>query len=302
MGDRETELFGRRSRLHETANISFLAEDSAEVTLFADGIEMSGFEPQLPVDTAEDCEVAVKFAFGRFTVPSAVGLFVDDTIVSPRFRVRRPEWELTLEGFKQSARLIMAMEAIEGERRAFEKLSSDFESRVKEGIENLESDQVLKKVARRDEIKRIREVLDEQRLVLENGTVENMAERKQHVDSVLAAVERRAAEFVGRPIAWRRFDEATDVVRTEIANGSTDSKAAEKYKAAMAWSESARAEQARRADAEDPAVFVADIDRMREELLATAAMARRNTGGRHDLVPVPEIEDLPLTDEWEPGI
>jgi hypothetical protein len=301
IGDKEIELFGKRTHLHESPNISFLAEESGEVTLFADGIEMSGFEPQLPMDTAEDCEVAVKFAFGRFSIPTAVGLFIDDSRVSPRFVVRRPAWELTLDGFKESARIIRNIEAIERERRVFEKLKSDFESRVREGIEKLENDEVLKKVTRQDERKQIREVLEEQRLALEAGQVGNVQERKQIVDSVLAQPEKRATEFVRRPISWRLFDEGLESIKRSIENGLADNETVAKYKAAQSWAEDARARQAVLTDTDDPAVVAAEIDSVRETLLAAVATSRKETGGRCDLVPVPEIEDLPLTDEWEPG-
>jgi hypothetical protein len=297
IGDKEVELFGKRSRLHETANISFLAEDSAEVTLFVDGTPMSGFEPQLPMDTAEECDVAVKFAFGRFTVPSAVGLFVDDVRVAPRFQVRRPPWELTLDGFKQSAQMIMKIESIQRDRQAFAKLLSDFASRVREGIESLDTDEVFKKVATPGEIDQIREVLEEQRSALVAGKIGNISERTRLVDSLLAPVEKRAFEYRQSPNAWRRFDDALEFVKSKLECDET----AAKYTAAGAWRDEARRHQAAKRDTEDPAVLVAEIDRVREELLAAVAGCGRKTEGRHELVPVPEIEDLPLTDEWEPG-
>jgi hypothetical protein len=298
IGGKEKELFGPKSRLHENANITFLAEESAEVALFVDGTEMSAFTPQLPFDTADECEIAVKFAFGRFTVPSAVGLFVDDIRVAPRFQVRRAAWELTLDGFRESAFMVMKMDAIERSRRTFEKDYSDFERRVREGIENLETDTVLKKVATEDEKKRIRDVLKEQRLALANGKVANLSKSREIVDAALSAVERRAEEFVGRPIAWRRFDEALEWFKTRIQRQADSAK----YEVLLSWAKDARANQSRRSETDEPAVTIAEIDRMTESLLRSATHITTNSSGRNDLVLVPEIEDLPLTDEWEPDV
>ncbi|KAH0789305.1 dnaK protein [Histomonas meleagridis] len=268
------QIFNESSRIYETYTYEYNSTENSPISLIADK-KLLTINVNIPKNFTENVIVQLNISFNSCTIPYVSGVTLNGSINNDVNFVK-DNWTMQLDEYKYGLKLIAVMDHIVKERENYQKINNDYESYIYKIKNNLNYDNVYKKVVNETERENILNIIDKnQKFLLKDRNNQQIPIKKliykfELFRNQTQKIVNRVNEYIKRAPAFNSLNITLNMLHNAITVNWPKLKPwipKEKidevwsvYNNTKLWLNEKYNEQRKVPDTEDPIVLVSEIN------------------------------------------